>query len=99
MIQPIFVNYKRYCHRQYIWYIHLIRYLIHQYLLMGQQVTLNHHHTTYLQKALHLKEKLLHAIIQPIRYQTCQLTRIHIQVHQILLCRIYLTHQTTSIMK
>ena len=51
MIQFIFVKYKRYCHHQYIWYIHIILYLLHQYLIMEQQVTIDHHHMTHQQKA------------------------------------------------
>ena len=93
-------------YRQYIQpihplhYIHCIctlRYPLHKHLCMGQ-VTLHHHLITHQQKAWHLNAKLCHATTTPIRYRRYQMTRIQIQVHQILLCQIHLTHQTTSIL-
>ena len=65
----------------------------HQYLLMGVQVTLHHHHMNHQQKAWHLKEIRIHTKIHPIRYQTYQLIRIKTQVCQILLRQSHLTHQ------
>ena len=83
-------------HCQYIFYVHFLRYPLHEhFLLMGQQMNLHHHHMTHHQKEWHLKEILRHATSQPIRYQTYQTNWIQIQVCQILLGRIHLTHQTT----
>ena len=83
----------------YIWYMHLIRYLIHEYfLLMGQQVTFHYHHINHQEKAWYLKAILRQSTTHPIQYQTYQLTRIHIQVCQILLCQIHLTRHPTSIL-
>ena len=99
MIQIIFVQYKRYCHSRYIWYIYLKKYPIHQYLLMGQQVILDHHHMTHQNKLWQIKEILWHATTHPIRYRKHNLNRIQIQVFQILLYRIHMTHLKTSIIK
>ena len=65
---------------------------------MGLQVTLLHQRKTRQHKSWHLKETQCHAKIHPIRYQTYRLTRIQIQVCQILLHQSRLTHQTTSIL-
>ena len=45
IIQPTFMQYKIYWHR---WYI--LCYTLRQYLLIGVQVTLQHHHMTHQQK-------------------------------------------------
>ena len=47
----------------------------------------------------HLQEIQWHTTTHPIRYQTYHLTRIQIQVHQILLRWIHLTRQTKNIIK
>ena len=67
-------------------------------ILMGQQVNLHHHHITHHHKTWQLKKILRHVINHPIRYRTYNMTRIQIQVCQIILCCINLTHQTTSIL-
>ena len=72
------------------------QYLLHKYLLMGQKVTFCHHHMTHQQKLLNLKAILRHTTTHPFRYQTQQMTRIWIHVHQIILCRIHLTHDSLS---
>ena len=93
-----------YC--QYIQLIHPLRYIhfictlwypLHKYLLM-EQVNLHHHHINHHQKVWHLKVILRHTTTHPIRYRAYQLTRIRIQLHQIILHRIHLTHHTTIIL-
>ena len=78
-----------------LWYI--LQYTCHQYLLMVVQVALRQNHITNHHKEWHLKKILIHATIHSIQYRTYQLIRIQTQVHQTLLCRSHLTHQTTSI--
>ena len=65
--------------------------------MMGQQVTHHHHVMTNKQKAWYLKDTLRHATIHPIWYRTYHMTRIKIQVCQIILRWIHLTHQKTNI--
>ena len=48
-------------------------------------------------KAWHLKVILRHATTHSIQYQRYQLTRVQIQVFQIILRRFHLNHQTKSI--
>ena len=62
-----------------------------------EQGNLHHHHMTHQQKSWHLKVVLRHVTAQPIRYQTYHMTRIKIQVFQIIFRQIHLTHQTTII--
>ena len=81
----------------YIYSINTLHYPLHEYLLM-EQVTLHHHHMTHHQKVWHLKVILCHATTYPIKYQTYQMIRIQIQVFQILLCKIHLTHKTAVIL-
>ena len=92
MIQRIFMKYKIYWNHQYI-----LRYKIHQYLLMGVEMSSHHHHTTHRKKEWHIEEILIHTAIHPIRYRTHHITRIQTQVCQILLRQSHLIHQMTSI--
>ena len=92
MIKTTFMQYKRYSHH---W--GFLQYTRHQYLLMGVQASLHHHHMNHRQKSWYLKEILNHSTIHPIRYRTYHLTLIQTQVSQILLRQIHLTHQTMSI--
>ena len=70
---------------------------LHTYFLMGHQVTLDHHRMIRQSKAFHLNAILRHAKIHPIWYRTYHMTRIQIQVDQILFRRIRWIRETTSI--
>ena len=71
--------------------------MLHEYLLIEVQVTFHHHLTTHWHKAWQLEDIPSQKTIQPIRYRTYHLTWIHTQVHQILLHRSRMNHQTASI--
>ena len=63
------------------------------------QLYLNQHHMTHHQKSWHLMENLHHGTTQKIQYWTYHLTWIQIQVFQMTLFRIHLSHQTAGILK
>ena len=85
--------------RHPIWYINCSCTLWYplQNTLLNRQETLNHNSITHHHKVWHLKEILCHTSNYPIRYQTYQTTWIQNQVCHIILYRIHLTHEVTSI--